>query len=57
MVAMFIVGHLVCFLGCSTVIQFIFKGEIGLLGRRDMDKFAAIFLDFQNLGKCHDADS
>ena len=57
MVAMFIVRHL-RFLGCSTIIHFfILKGEIGVLGRQDMDNFAAIFLDFQNLGKCHDADS
>lgn len=56
MVAMFIVRHL-GFLGCSTEIHFIFKGEIGVLGRRDMDNFAAIFLNFQKLGKCHDADS
>jgi hypothetical protein len=57
MVAMFIVRHL-RFLGCSTVIHFsIFKGEIGVLDRRDMDNFAAIFLNFQNLGECNDADS
>jgi hypothetical protein len=58
MVAIFIVRHL-RFLGYSIIVIhfFIFKGEIGVLGRRDMDNFAAIFLDFQNLGKCHDADS
>jgi len=33
-----------------------FIGEIGVLDRRDMDNFAAIFLNFQSLGKCHDAD-
>jgi uncharacterized protein (DUF2235 family) len=31
-----------------------FIGEIGVLDRRDMDSFAAIFLDFQNLAKSHD---
>jgi hypothetical protein len=55
MVAMFIVRHLYL-LGYSTVIHFIFKGEIGILSRRDMDHFAAIFSDFQNLGKRHNAD-
>ena len=34
-----------------------FKGEIGVLGRRDMDNFAAIFLNYQNLGNCKDAGS
>jgi len=33
-----------------------FIGEIGVLNRRDMDNFAAIFLNFQNLGACQDAD-
>ena len=33
---------------------FLTQGEIGVLDRRDMDNFAAIFLNFQNLGKCHD---
>ena len=51
MVAMFIVRHL-GFLGCST--YFIFKGEIGVLDRRDMDNFPTIFLNFQNLAKSHD---
>ncbi|KAJ3516259.1 hypothetical protein NLJ89_g1238 [Agrocybe chaxingu] len=29
-----------------------FIGEIGLLDRKDMDNFAKIFINFQNLGKC-----
>ncbi|CAA7265843.1 unnamed protein product [Cyclocybe aegerita] len=31
-----------------------FVGEIGLLDRKDMDNFAKIFINFQNLGKCKD---
>ena len=49
------------FFWCTIIAQlfiffkyFIFKGEIGVLGRRDMDNFAAIFLNYQNLGKCKD---
>ncbi|KAF8807359.1 hypothetical protein BYT27DRAFT_7164861 [Phlegmacium glaucopus] len=33
-----------------------FIGVIGVLDRRDMDNFAAIFLTFQKLGNCHNAE-
>ncbi|GLB36111.1 putative uncharacterized alpha/beta hydrolase domain (DUF2235) [Lyophyllum shimeji] len=33
-----------------------FIGEIGILSRKDMDHFASIFVTYQKLGKCEDAN-